>query len=292
MKKTVWRIVKEYSLILLGSLIYAVAFDWLFVPNNIVMGGLTGISQILQHFIPSIPIGTAVIVMNIPLFALGFKLQGIHLLLSSLFAMATSSVFIDVIPLFIEFNPMGDQFMSSVLGGALLGLSMGIQLWQGATTGGTELGARLLKYKFRHIPIGKLCLFIDLAVIILYTATCGELKDGLYAGIAMYVSSIAMDTLIYGRRVAKVACIICDDGEKKEKMKSELLEMDMGVTSIRAEGGYSGVGKNVLICAFKPSKISALKIAVTKIDPNAFVIVCEAQDVFGEGFAQCEVDSL
>ncbi len=288
-KSRILKTLKEYLIILLGGLIYALAFDWLFEPNNIVMGGFTGLAQSLNHFIPSLPIGLTVAIMNVPLFIIGFKLQGPKLLWSSLFAMLTSSAAIDILPKFIEFKPMDDLLMVCILGGAMLGTGLGMQLQMGATTGGTELAAALLKYKFKHIQIGKLCLYIDLIVIAIYTLTFQYFRGALYAAIAMYVNSAAMDAFIYGRKTSKVACIVCSGGE--ELMK-KLLEMDFGITEITAKGGYSGQDRTVLICAFKPSRIAAIKKAVVELDPKAFIMICDAQEVYGEGFAECMLNSL
>lgn len=171
----------------------------------------------------------------------------------------------------------------------MVGLSMGILLMVGATTGGVELAARLLKYHFRHISIGKICLLIDLCVISLYTLVFRNINDGLYAAIAMYISSLAMDAVVYGRNTSKVACIICSDGKR---IKERLIELDMGVTSIRANGGYSDSEKDILVCAFKPSRISEMKSAIMETDKTAFVIICNAEDIFGEGFADVSLDSL
>lgn len=289
MREKVFKIGKEYSIIFVGCLIYAVAFNWLFVPNNIVMGGFTGIAQTLHHLIPALPIGTVVLVMNIPLFAIGMKLQGKKLLFSSVFAMIVSSVAIDILPQFIAFQSLDDQFMACVLGGALSGTGFGLLLWVGATTGGTELAATLLKYKFKHVQIGRLCLLIDVCIIGIYGVVFHSLNDALYGMIAMYVCSTAIDSVIYGRKTSKVACIICDKGDQ---LMQDLIQMDLGITEIQARGGFTQSDKKVLICAFKPSRIAILKKAVVQIDPMAFVIVCDAQEVYGEGFAECMLNSL
>ena len=283
------RIIKNIMLITLGSFIYAFAFDSLFVPNNIVMGGFTGLAQTLNRFVPAVPIGVTVILLNVPLFILGIRRQGFRLLLDSVLAMSLSSVFIDLIALAVKFKPIEDHLVACLIGGGMVGLSMGILLMVGATTGGVELAARLLKYHFRHISIGKLCLFIDLMVIALYTAVFRNINDGLYAAIAMYISSLAMDAVVYGRNSSKVACIICSDGHY---IKKRLIELDFGVTSIRASGGYSDNVKSILVCAFKPSRISELKSAIMELDKTAFVIICNAEDIFGEGFADVTLDSL
>ena len=276
-------------LITLGSFVYAFAFEWMFIPNNIVMGGFTGLAQTLNRFVPAVPIGVTVIALNIPLFVLGIRRQGFRLLLDSVYAMALSSVFIDVLDYAVKFRPIEDHLVACLIGGGMVGLSMGILLMVGATTGGVELAARLLKYHFKHISIGKICLFIDLTVIALYTAVFRNINDGLYAGIAMYISSLAMDAVVYGRNTSKVACIICSDGHY---IKKRLIELDFGVTNIRASGGFSDSAKNILVCAFKPSRISELKSAIMEIDRNAFVIICNAEDIFGEGFADVSMDSL
>ncbi len=283
------RIVKNTLLITLGSLIFAFAFDSLFIPNNIVMGGFTGLAQTLNRFIPAVPVGVTVIVLNVPLFILGIRRQGFRLLLDSVLAMSLSSVFIDVLGYAVKFKPIEDHLVACLIGGGMVGLSMGILLMVGATTGGVELAARLLKYHFRHISIGKICLFIDLCVIVLYTLVFRNINDGLYAAIAMYISSLAMDAVVYGRNTSKVACIICSEGKR---IQERLIELDLGVTIIRAHGGYSDSEKDILVCAFKPSRISELKSAIMETDKTAFVIICNAEDIFGEGFADVSLDSL
>ena len=289
MNTKVSKILKEYGIIVIAALIYAIAFDWFFDPNEIAMGGLTGVAQIINYYVPVIPVGAMVVVMNIPLFIFGVKYQGIHLLFSSVFAMVVSSVFIDILPLFIQFSPMEDHLVACIFGGAILGLSLGMMLWVGATTGGTELAASLLKRKFAHIQIGRICLAIDIVVIVIYAWAFHNINDALYAGIALFISSAAMDTVIYGRRNSKVACIITDKGQAVMK---ELLDMNLGITQIKGKGGFSGTDKDVLICAFKPSRIAMIKSVVMEQDPMAFVILCDAKDVFGEGFAACDPNSL
>ena len=140
--KTLW----SYLSIVGASLIYAVGFNWCYVPNDIAFGGITGVGQIVNFLLPWAPIGTVVIVLNIPLFLLGWRLLGGHLLISSLFAMAVSSVFIDLIDSLYQFPPM-DPLLACIFGGVLLGLSLGLVFQQGATTGGTDLLARLIKLK-------------------------------------------------------------------------------------------------------------------------------------------------
>lgn len=159
----------------------------------------------------------------------------------------------------------------------------------GATTGGTELAARLLKYKLRNLSIGRLCLSIDVTVICFYALTFRSVNNALYGIVAMYISSLAMDTVVYGSLNAKIAYIISGCSEAVAR---RLLDMDLGITLLDGQGGFSGDRKQVVLCAFKRSQFAVIKAAVTAIDPNAFIIVCEAHEVLGEGFGEYTPDSL
>lgn len=288
-KNPVLRWLYEYGVITLGCALYALSFDWFFQPNNISMGGFTGVAQIINRFLPVLPIGIMSILLNIPLFYLGVRKQGVKLLISSLYAMTVGSLLIDGLAAVHHFQPMEEPLLACIYGGVLLGISMGMLLTVGATTGGTELAARLLKYKLRHLSIGRLCLTIDVIVICFYALTFRSINNALYGIVAMYISSLAMDTVVYGSINAKIAYII---SSRSEEIARRLLEMDLGITLLNGQGGYSGEKKQVVLCAFKRSQIASIKGAVTALDPNAFIIVCEAHEVLGEGFGEYTPDSL
>ena len=278
----------EYGMITLGSAIYALCFNWLFQPNNISMGGFTGIAQIVNRFLPVLPVGVTVIALNVPLFIIGVRKLGLGLLISSLYAMAVGSLMIDGLAMVYTFSPM-EPLLACVYGGVLLGLSMGLLLMVGATTGGTELAARILKLKLHHLSIGRLCLVLDVTVILCYSLTFRSIHNALYGIIAMYIASLVMDAVIYGSINAKMAYIISDHSEA---ITEKLLAMDLGVTLLRGRGGYTDGEKNVVLCAFKRSQIAAIKAAVIAVDPAAFIIVCEAHEILGEGFGEYSPDGL
>lgn len=287
-KNPLLRLLWEYAVITFSCAVYALSFNWFFQPNNIVMGGFTGIAQILNRLLPALPVGLTVLVMNVPLLLLGVRRQGPKLLVGTLFATAVSSLMIDTLDMLYTFPPM-DPLLACVYGGVLLGLSLGLMLQMGATTGGTELLARLLKYRIRGLSIGRLCLVIDAVVVSLYALAFQNIHYALYGIIAMYISSIAMDTVIYGSINAKMAYII---SQHSQEVTAKLLEMELGVTILSGRGGFSGDEKQVVFCAFKRSQMAAIKAAVTAIDPRAFIIVCEAHEVLGEGFGEYTPDSL
>ncbi len=278
----------EYAVITFGSALYAICFNCFFQPNYISMGGFTGVAQIVNRLIPLMPVGVTVIVLNVPLFLIGVRKLGLGLLISSLYAMAVGSLMIDGLNMIYTFPPM-DPLLATIYGGVLLGISMGLLLSVGATTGGTELAARLLKLKLRHLSIGRLCLVLDVTVIILYALTFHSINNALYGIIAMYISSLAMDAVVYGSINAKMAYIISDHSQE---ITEKLLGMDLGVTLLKGKGGYTGGEKNVVLCAFKRSQIAAIKASVMAVDPKAFIIVCEAHEILGEGFGEYSPDSL
>ena len=249
LKKVDWkRTASAYFWITVGSILYGFAFDWFYTPNLIGYGGITGVGQVVNAFIPAIPIGMFVLVINIPLFILGWKFIGGHLLVTSLYSMVVSSVAVDAFALIIDFQPM-DQMLAAVCGGALIGLSLGIIFAKGATTGGTDLIARLVKLKLPWISMGNMLLVIDTAVVVLVALAFGNLTTALYGFIAQVVCAYVTDMVLYGLDTAKVAYII---SEKAHEISDSIVgQMDRGVTVLPGKGAYSGENKLVLMCAFK-----------------------------------------
>ena len=279
----------SFVIITLAAAVYALCFVWCFEPNNIAFGGITGVAQIINHFIPAAPVGVTVIVLNIPLFLLGWRLLGGKLLLGSLYAMFVSSVFIDLFTPLYDWQPM-DPILACIFGGLLLGGSLGFVFQQGATTGGTDLAARLLKLRLTWLPMGKLIMAVDLVVIVLVALVYQTLNTMLYGLVSLYISSIAMDGILYGMDQAKVAYVISD---KNDDIANVLVkDLDRGVTILQGKGAYTGTEKQVLMCAFKQREIASIKNLVKEIDPDAFLIVCPAHEVLGEGFRAYKKDDL
>ena len=289
MKESLRKTLLAYVWITLASVIYAIGFNWCYEPNQIGFGGITGVAQIINAVLPWAPIGTVVILLNAPLFLLGWRLLGGHLLLSSLYAMFVSSLAIDLLHMVYTFQPM-DPVLATIYGGVLMGGSLGIVFLQGATTGGTDLIARLLKLKLAWLPMGKLLMVIDLVVILAVAAAFGNMYSALYGVVALYLSSKVMDMVLYGLDTAKVAYII---SQAPQTIAYRLTrELDRGVTILQGRGAWSGQDKEVLMCAFKQRQIVAMKRMVKEIDPDAFLIVCDAHDVMGEGFRQYQQNDL
>ena len=287
-RHTLLKLLKDYSLITFGALIYALSFNWFFQPNHIAFGGLTGIAQILNRIWPVLPVGAMVIVMNVPLFVAGVRRMGVGLLLSSLYCMAVSSIFVDIMAAVHTFSPM-DPLLASLYGGLTLGFSLGLVLMANATSGGTELLARLLKYHLPNLSMGRLCLAIDLVVIVAYAAAFRSLNNALYGIVALYIATIVMDMVIYGSQKAVLAYIISD---RSGDIASALLELNMGITLLNGTGGFSGGEKRVILCAIRRRQVAMVKELVNERDPAAFVIVCQAHEVLGEGFTAYDKNAM
>ena len=281
-------IAAQYAMITLACALYAVGFNWCFDPNHLSVGGFTGVAQIINFFIPQIPIGVAIIVLNLPLFLLSWTKVGRHWLYATLYATLVSSGMIDLLAGVYTFRPM-EPMLAAVYGGVIVGLGCGLMLRYSATTGGTELAARLLKLKLPGLSIGTLCLAIDTIVVVSYAAVFRDLTQALYAMVALFIISKVMDRVVYGGNGAKMAYII---SEQYEAITAKLLELDRGVTLLEGRGGFSGRPKNVILCAFSRAQIVSIKSIVKQADPDAFIIVCDAYEILGEGFGVNRPDGL
>ena len=288
-KHTPSRLARDYIWITLGAVIYSLSFDWFYVPNEIGFGGITALGMILNRLIPGLPIGTVVLVLNIPIFLLGWKLLGGHTLVSSLFAMAATSILVDLIAAAYTFPPM-DPMLASVFGGLTLGVALGMIFSRGATTGGTDLVARLLKIPFAWLPVGKLLLLVDLSMLLAVAAAFRSLESGMYGGIALYISTVIMDNVLYGLDQSKVAYIVTSN---PRPMAAEIdKQLERGTTFLHGEGSFTGQDKLVLMCAFKQRQIVPLKAIVHDLDPEAFLIVCDAHEVLGQGFRRYQKNDI
>ena len=279
---------KRYGLITVACALYALGFNWFFVPNHFTVGGFTGVAQIINHFLPMLPVGTIALVLNIPLFILGWQKIGRDLLISSLYATAVSSLMIDVLSSIHTFSPM-DPSLACIYGGIVTGIGCGLLLHESATTGGTEMAARLLKLKFQGLSIGSLCLGLDVAVTIGYALCFRDMTRAMYGVVALYILSLLIDRVVYGPNASKVAYII---SEQYEAITQKLLQLDRGVTLLDGKGAWSGQEKRIILCAFGRRHFIPIKKLVQSIDPDAFVIVCDAHEVLGEGFGQYDPTGL
>lgn len=284
MKKKLW----DYGVIVFGCGVYALAVNAFFRPNQFALGGFTGVAQIVNRLFPWLPVGAVVFSMNLPLILLSVRKQGWAALVSTLFAITVSAVLLDTLDGAWAFLP-ADPLLACVYGSILMGFSLGLLMRKNTTTGGTELAARLLKYRFRHLSIGRLCLIIDFGVVCLYALVFRDINNTLYGIIAMYIATRVLDMVVYGTVNARVALVVSDHSRA---ITQTLLDMNLGVTVLEGKGAWTETPRQVILCVFKRNLIAAIKAAATRIDPAAFIIVCDAREVLGQGFGAYSEDSL
>ena len=244
----------------------------------------TSINTIVVNIISGFPTGTAILLINIPLFILGFFAIGRGFVVKSLFATFISSAMIDIESHFYsKVTPLTtDPLLCAVAGGVLAAVGMGIVFKFGGSTGGTDIVVRLIRKKRRDLPTGKIFLMLDSAIIAVAAIATRNIGSALYAAIALFITSRVLDAILYGTDEAKFLVIISSVPEEiAEKLLSEV---DVGLTYINGSGAYTKSEKKVILCAVKKYNYPRIKDLVHKIDSNAFMIVSSASEVYGEGY--------
>lgn len=274
-------VVSKYFRILLGSAIFAAAFQYLAYANNINSGGLGGIAMII-NYLTGFPVGLGTIILNIPLFAAAWKKFGTGFLVASLVGMLSSSALVDVFAMF-ELHITGDLFLAAIFGGVFMGFGLGLVYSAEGTTGGVDIAAKFLRQKYPYINFGTLILVLDLIVIAVYAAVYRHYESAMYGVILLYVSAKAIDMVLYGTVNSKACYIITHNGSELEELIPH--KLGRGATILRGQGAYTRKDKAVILCVIKRSQIVALRRLVKETDPGAFVIVSDTREVFGEGFA-------
>ena len=286
--KAVWHKISWVLWTAVGSAIFAFGFAVFLLPHDMNAGGISGLAQVIVEIIDFGSVGTLSILINLPLFVLGGIKIGKRFFVGSLLGMLLSSVLIDV---FVMLPVMDMEPLICVLyGGVLCGLGLGVVFVSGTSTGGSDILIRLLKLKYRNVPIGQISMCFDAAVVVLTGLIFRDVSKALYTGIAVFVTSQVVDAVVYRFDYSKVALIISDHHE--EIAQAIGLELDRGATFLHAEGSYSHAPKKVVLAAVKKQQLAELKELVVRIDPNAFIILQEAHQVLGDGFSRYSKDSL
>ena len=273
--------VVKYALITIGAAIGAVGFQFFMFPNAIVSGGLIGIAQIVNR-LTGLPVGAFSIVLNVPLFIIAWKQFGLGFIISSFAGTVLYSVFIDAAAM-TNIVATTDPMLASIIGGVIKGLGLGTIYYVGATTGGVDIVARILRRRFPYINFGTLILLMDAVIIAAYAWIFKIYESAMYSLICMFVMSRAVDLVLYGLDNSNICYIV---SEHTDDIVSEITlgQLHRGVTLLHAEGAYSHEEKQVIMCVIKRPQIAAIRRMVRAIDPKAFMVVTDAKNVFGKGF--------
>lgn len=285
MQNIPWRVVRrmafDYVLLTVGAALLALNLDLFLVPNKIVSGGATGLATI-AHYLLNVPVGTVVLIINLPLFIAGVKWGGgMRFAVRTIYGTVLMSVLADaLVPFVATIPPITEPLLFVLYGGLLDGIGMGLVFRGQGTTGGTDIVARLMNH-WKGIPLGTTILVVNSVVLVAAAAYFG-LEAALYALILTFVAARVVDIVQGENNYGRAAIII---SSKATDIRSSVLTvLERGVTVLEGRGGYTDSGLDVLYCVVSRGEVSILKRLVQSIDPRAFVVITEASEVLGEGF--------
>lgn len=279
-----WHIFLDALGFLVGSALYAIGVVVFINPNQLSSGGVTGISLIIHALLP-IPVGTMVLVLNIPLFIIGFLKLGWRFIGKTAVCTVLMSVFLDVFDLFLP-RYTGDRIIAALFGGVFMGAGLAFVLLRGATTGGTDIAAKLINGRWPYFSMGRVILVIDTIILVTAAIVHKNLETALYSVIAIFASSRVIDSLLYGSDRGKMIFIVTD--HPKDVSDGIFAHVGRGVTAINATGAYTQAQRVMLLCAVRQNEAAGVRRAAMQADPNAFIVVTEAGEIVGHGFKKPE----
>lgn len=272
--------IRRYIGMTIGIAIVAIGINMFFVPNKIAAGGVTGLATVL-HYISGLSVGSLMLIFNVPLFIIGIKILGAKYGIKTLYGAIALAVLVDVLA---PFTPAltHDILLNSIYGGLLVGVGMGLVFRFRGNTAGTALAAAIL-HKIFNITVGQALLILDFFVVAFAGIVFKSPELALYAIIAIFVTSKIIDLVQEGPNNSKAFFIMAE--EPDVLAEGILKEVDRGVTFLQGKGGYTGQDRELLLCVVETSEVTQLKELIYQHDPQAFIIVTDAQEVLGEGFS-------
>lgn len=277
---------KKMFLTIGGAIIAAGALNIFLLPSGFAPGGISGIAFIINALTHGIiPVGTGNFVLNIPLFILGYKVLGRKFARNSLLGTLLYSFMTDILSvLSVYISPYigKENFLNAVYGGLFLGLGLGLIFRGGATTGGTDIAARVLQLRFSWLTLGQIVLIFDILLLGVVAVSYRSITAAMYSGVVVFISSKVIDLAEGGINYAKQAFIILPKENVSAELAAAIMEkMHHGVTKLEGWGMHSGKMLPVLMCVVGNRQIPALRNLVKSFDENAFVIVSDVREIQG-----------
>ena len=282
MKMDVRKVMDEGWRMLASVILMGVAMLVFTVPNHIVPGGVSGLSTAVAELVP-LKVGTVNFILSVIIEGMGCLNFGVKFVMRSLIISTGLSIFLNIfegmIPAYTS-----DPLVAAIAGGAMFGVSCGILLGRGISSGGTDTITLIIKKYFPHVSVGKTLMLTDALVVLVSTIIFKNIDVAIYSAFTIFCSGQVVDKIVVGMDVAKLIYVITDS---PEKIQNHLVEkMDLGVTVLTGKGGFSQTEKGVLMLAVRRTMFSAVRRAVKQLDVNSFVIVQDASEVWGEGFKE------
>ncbi|MBQ7897611.1 MAG: YitT family protein [Clostridia bacterium] len=271
--------IKTLILTIVGTFLTSIGVSVFYLPSKVVGGGVSGLATVIYHTLGIQP-GITYAVINIALLLIALFILGKKFVFHTLVGAFSLTLFVEL----LSYVPpiTNDVVLATICGSVFYGVGIGITLLVGASTGGTDIAARLIQHYRPNVAIGRLLLVVDSAVILLSLIVFREFDLALYGIIALAVSTFAIDFLISKMNISKLAFVITSKGEE---ISSHLVSTSpRGITLLEGKGAYTGGDRQVLICALKDSEIPIFQHKIEELDPNVFIIYSESQQIVGNGF--------
>ncbi|MEI7490127.1 MAG: YitT family protein [Bacteroidota bacterium] len=272
----------SYSLIIIGSFILASAFVLFITPYKIVPGGVYGISIVL-HWILGTPVGLMALCFDIPLTVIGMKILGPRFGFKTVLGFSLTAVFTDSLTWVWGFEPLvkGDALLSSIFGGLLCGLGLGLMFRSKATSGGSDIVAMIIA-KYTKLPIGQLMIMVDSVIVLVGLFVFGDWKIPLYSWIVIFITGKVIDGVLEGINYEKSLFII---SEKHEEIRDKIINnLNRGGTIIEGHGMFNMADRKIIFTVVSRRELIILEEYIQQIDPKAFLTVLDASEILGEGF--------
>ncbi len=279
--------IKNILQIALGTMIYAVGIGIFLDPNKLAPGGVMGIGVILSHTI-GLGAGSWYFILNVPILILGWYNFGGRMIIATVYAVICNSLFTNFFSR-IHTQPV-DLFPATMAGSVLAGVGLGLVLKAGATTGGMDIVVKILRRKYKYIKTGTLFLILDLAVVVASGFVFKNINNVMYAFLAVIVTGKVLDYVLYGADEARMILIVSDRSD--ELVKRILEELDVGATLLKGSGAYTKQNKEMILCVVKKRQAPDLEELVKEEDPHAFMILTNADEIYGEGYKNLMEEKL
>jgi len=271
---------------LVGCCCNAAALMMFALPNQVAQSGVSGIAVIINHFVPRVPLGAANMALNAPLAILALIFLGWRFISQTILVIVEFSLIVDLMPRFVSFTYTGDRLLATVIAGALYGIGSALILMRGATNGGTEIIGRLVRKRRPDIPFGRVLMVLNYAIMLAGAFAFGNVESVFYAAAMLFICYRVVDGVLYGVNTGKMFYIFSDRAE--EIAKAIIEQISRGATIIKGKGAFTGEEREMLMCVVHRGEVAPLRRLIKEYDPGSFMVVAEAQEVFGEGFAKHE----
>ena len=273
------KILTEILVTIIGALIMAIGVAQFLLPNQLSSGGITGAATIMYYLL-KIPMGTAIVLLNIPFFLMSIFKIGKTFFIKSIIGTIAISVFIDI---FDKFKPLtNDRFLACIYGGIIIGIGTAIILKVNSSTGGSDMISYFAKIYKPSMKTGNIIIIIDVVIVALNVLFFKEIEIGLYSAIAIYLMGKMIDIFFEGIDFTKLIFIVSEKNEEIAKKIGQSLER--GTTGLYGKGMYTNQDKLILMCAVKRGDVSKVMQIATKIDNKSFIVITNSREVYGLGF--------